>query len=153
MSTTLLVALFATLLAGVITGLTGFGLALISTTILLFVYEPRTVVVVSAILSILISAAVVWDSWREARRLALALLVPALFGIGIGTVVLGAIDPVYIRLGVGAIVIFSALVLASDPTRHHPNRVPMRSARAAISWRGISSTPLLQLAHLPCSTS
>jgi uncharacterized membrane protein YfcA len=117
----------------------------------LFVYEPRTVVVVSAILSIFISAAVVWDSWREARRrLALALLVPALFGIVIGTVVLGVIDPVYIRLGVGAIVIFSALVLASDPTRHHPNRVPMRSARAAISWRGISSTPLPQLVYLPC---
>jgi uncharacterized membrane protein YfcA len=63
----------------------------------------------------------------------LALLVPALFGIVVGTVVLGMIDPIYIRLGVGAIVIFSALLLPSDPTRHHPNRMPMRSARAAIS--------------------
>ena len=108
-------ALFAALLAGVVTGLTGFGLALISTPILLFVYEPRTVVVLSVILSIFISAAVVWDSWHEARRrLVLALLVPALFGIVVGTVVLGVIDPVYIRLGVGAIVIFSALLLVRD---------------------------------------
>ena len=108
-------ALFAALLAGVVTGLTGFGLALISTPILLFVYEPRTVVVLTAILSIFISAAVVWDSRHEARRrLALALLVPALFGVVVGSVVLGVINPVYIRLGVGAIVTFSALLLVRD---------------------------------------
>jgi uncharacterized protein len=114
-SAALFVALFAALLAGVVTGLTGFGLALISTPILLFVYEPRTVVVLTTIFSIFINAAVVWDSWREARRrLALALLVPALFGVVAGTVVLGVIDPVYIRLGVGAIVIFSTLLLVRD---------------------------------------
>ena len=114
-SAALLVALFAALLAGVVTGLTGFGLALISTPILLFVYEPRTVVVLTVILSIFISAAVVWDSWHEARRrLVLGLLVPALFGIVVGTVILGMMDPVYIRLGVGAIVIFSALLLVRD---------------------------------------
>jgi uncharacterized membrane protein YfcA len=115
LSEALFVALFAALLAGVITGLTGFGLAMISTPILLFVYEPRTVIVLTVILSIFISAAVVWDSWHEARwRLALALLVPALFGIVVGTVVLGAIDPVYIRLAIGAIVVFSALLLVRD---------------------------------------
>jgi uncharacterized protein len=115
LSAALFVALFAALLAGVITGLTGFGLAMISTPILLFVYEPRTVIVLTVILSIFISAAVVWDSWHEARwRLALALLVPAIFGIVVGTVVLGAIDPVYIRLGIGAIVVFSALLLVRD---------------------------------------
>ena len=115
MSAALFVALFAALLAGIVTGLTGFGLALISTPILLFVYEPRTVVVLTVILSIFISAAVVWDSWHEARRrLVLALLVPALFGIVVGAVILGVIDPIYIRLGVGAIVIFSALLLVRD---------------------------------------
>jgi uncharacterized membrane protein YfcA len=111
----LIVALFAALLAGIITGLTGFGLAMISTPILLFVYEPRTVIVLTVILSIFISVAVVWDSWHDARwRLALALLVPALFGVVVGTVVLGAIDPVYIRLAIGAIVVFSALLLVKD---------------------------------------
>lgn len=114
-SAALFVALFAALLAGVVTGLTGFGLALISTPILLFVYEPRTVVVLTTIFSIFINAAVVWDSWREARRrLALALLVPAIFGVVAGTMVLSVIDPVYIRLGVGAIVVFSALLLVRD---------------------------------------
>jgi uncharacterized membrane protein YfcA len=103
------------LLAGIVTGLTGFGLALISTPILLFVYEPRTVVVLTAIFSIFINAAVVWDSWHEGRRrLSLALFVPALFGIVVGVEVLGVIDPVYLRLGVGAIVVFSALLLVRD---------------------------------------
>ena len=115
LSIAVLVALFAALLAGIVTGLTGFGLALISTPILLFVYEPKTVVVLTAIFSIFINAAVVWDSWREARRrLALALFVPALVGIVVGAVILSVINPVYIRLGVGAIVVFSALLLVRD---------------------------------------
>jgi uncharacterized protein len=115
LSVALLVALFAALLAGIVTGLTGFGLALISTPILLFVYEPRTVIVLTTIFSIAINSAVVWDSWQEARRrLALALLIPALFGIVAGAWVLSVINPDYVRLGVGVIVIFSALLLVRD---------------------------------------
>ena len=107
--------MFAVLLAGIVSGLTGFGLALISTPILLFVYEPRTAVVLTVIVSIFINAAVVWDSWQEARRrLALALFLPALFGIVVGAIILGVINPVYIRLGVGAIVLFSAFLLVRD---------------------------------------
>jgi uncharacterized protein len=111
----LLVALFAALLAGIVTGLTGFGLALISTPILLFVYEPRTVVVLTTIFSIFITTAVVWDSWHVARRrLSLALLVPALFGVVVGAVVLGVVDPDYVRLVVGAVVLFSSILLVRD---------------------------------------
>ncbi len=114
-SSALLVALFAALLAGIVTGMTGFGLALISTPILLFVYEPRTVVVLTAIFSVFINTAVVWDSWHEARkRLALALLIPALLGVVVGVEVLRVIDPDYVRLGVGVIVVFSALLLVRD---------------------------------------
>jgi uncharacterized protein len=115
LSAAILVALFAALLAGIVTGLTGFGLALISTPILLFVYEPRTVIVLTTIFSIVINSAVVWDSWQKARkRLALALLIPALFGIAAGVEVLSVINPDYVRLGVGVIVIFSALLLVRD---------------------------------------
>jgi uncharacterized membrane protein YfcA len=115
LSAALLVALFAALLAGIVTGLTGFGLALISAPILLFVYEPRTVIVLTMIFSIVINSAVVWDSWQEARRrLALALLIPALFGIVAGAWVLSMSNPDYVRLGVGVIVIFSALLLVRD---------------------------------------
>ena len=111
----LLVAVLAALLAGVVTGTTGFGLALISTPILLFTYEPRTVVFLTAVFSVFINAAVVWESWREAhRKLALALLLPACVGIVAGAEVLRAVNPTYIRLAVGAVVVFSALLLVHD---------------------------------------
>ena len=95
--------------------MTGFGLALISTPLLLFVYEPRTVIVLTTIFSIFISGAVVLDSWRDAHgRLALALLLPALVGIVVGAEILKTVDPLYIRLAVGVIVVFSALLLLRD---------------------------------------
>lgn len=115
LSWALLVALLAALFAGVVTGTTGFGLALISTPILLFVYEPATVIFLTAVFSVVISGAVVWDSWREAHRtLALALLAPACVGIVAGSEVLRLVDPTYIRLAVGAVVVLSALLLIRD---------------------------------------
>ncbi len=100
-------ALVAALLAGTVTGLTGFGLALISTPLLLFVYEPRTVVVLTTFFSIFINIAVVWDSWREARRpLALARMIPSVVGVVLGAEGLRLLDPRYIRQAVGAGVVF-----------------------------------------------
>lgn len=115
LSVSLLVALFAAFLAGCVSGLTGFGLALISVPLLLFVYDPTTVVVVTAWLSVAINVAVVWDSWRDARkRLVLALLPPAFLGIVAGVGVLSAVDAVYIRLGVGIAVVISTLLLLRE---------------------------------------
>jgi uncharacterized membrane protein YfcA len=115
LSAALLVALFSALLAGAVSGLTGFGLALISTPLLLFVYDPRTVVVITAALSIFINFAVVLDSWRDAqRRVVIALLPPAFVGIVMGVEVLRVVNPLYIRLAVGIVVVFSALLLLRD---------------------------------------
>ncbi len=115
LSAALLVALLSALLAGTVSGLTGFGLALISTPLLLFVYEPRTVVVITFVLSVFINLAVVWDSWRDAeRRVVLALLPPAFVGIVMGAEVLRVVNPLYIRLAVGIVVVFSALLLLRD---------------------------------------
>ena len=114
-SATLFVAILSALLAGILSGLTGFGLALISTPLLLFVYDPKTVVVITAVLSVVINLAVVLDSWRDAeRRLATALLPPACVGIVVGVEVLRTVDPDYIRLAVGVVVVFSALLLLRD---------------------------------------
>ncbi|HEV2094761.1 MAG TPA: sulfite exporter TauE/SafE family protein [Rubrobacter sp.] len=147
----LLVALFAALLAGTVTGLTGFGLALISTPLLLFVYEPRTVVVLTVFFSIFINVAVVWDSWREARRpLALALLLPSVVGVVLGAEVLRILDPLYIRLAVGAVVVLSALLLMRDVrlpgagTRWGP--VVAGSASGALSTStGLAGPPIVLL--------
>ena len=115
MSAALVVALFSALLAGAVSGLTGFGLALISTPLLLFVYEPKMVVALTTVLSIFINLAVVLDSWRDAqRRLAMALLPPAFIGIFAGVEILRVVDPLYIRIAVGVVVVFSALLLLRD---------------------------------------
>ena len=147
----LLVALFAALLAGTVTGLTGFGLALISTPLLLFVYEPRTVVVLTVFFSIFINIAVVWDSWREARHpLALALLLPSVVGVVLGAEVLRIVDPLYIRLAVGVVVVFSALLLLRDvrlpgaETRWGP--LVAGSASGALSTStGLAGPPIVLL--------
>lgn len=147
----LLVALVAALLAGTVTGLTGFGLALISTPLLLFVYEPKTVVVLTVFFSIFINIAVVWDSWREARRpLALALLLPSVVGVVLGAEVLRVLDPIYIRLAVGAVVVLSALILMRDvrlpgaQTRWGP--LVAGSASGALSTStGLAGPPIVLL--------
>lgn len=51
---------------------------------------------------------------RRLGGLVLALLLPAFFGIVAGAEVLRAVDPAYIRLGVGVVVVFSALLLLRD---------------------------------------
>lgn len=144
-------ALVAALLAGTVTGLTGFGLALISTPLLLFVYEPKTVVVLTVFFSIFINIAVVWDSWREARRpLALALLLPSVVGVVLGAEVLRVLDPIYIRLAVGAVVVLSALILMRDvrlpgaQTRWGP--LVAGSASGALSTStGLAGPPIVLL--------
>jgi uncharacterized protein len=115
LSVSLLVALFAAFLAGCVSGLTGFGFALISVPLLLFVYDPTTVVVLTAVLSVAINVAVVWDSWRDAhKRLVLALLPPAFVGVAVGVAVLSFVDQAYLRLGVGVVVVFSTLLLLRE---------------------------------------
>jgi uncharacterized membrane protein YfcA len=115
LSAALLVAILSALLAGIVSGMTGFGLALISVPLLLFVYEPRTVVVITAVLSVVINFAVVWDSWRDAdRRVVIVLLPPACVGVVAGAELLRVVDPDYIRLVVGFVVVFSALLLLRD---------------------------------------
>ncbi len=115
MSWEILVALFAAFAAGTISGLTGFGLALISVPILLFVYEPRTVVFLSVVMSIVICADVVRDSFRDAdRRIVAVLVLPSFVGVVMGAEILRVVNPLYIRLVVGAVVIFSAGLLLRE---------------------------------------
>lgn len=111
----ILVAVFAAFAAGTISGLTGFGLALISVPILLFVFEPRTVVLMSAVMSVVICAEIVRDSFREAdRKIVAALILPSFVGVVMGAEILRVVDPLYIRLFVGAFVVVSAGLLLRE---------------------------------------
>jgi uncharacterized membrane protein YfcA len=114
----LLVAVVAAFSAGVLSGLTGFGLVLIAVPLLLLVYEQGTVVALVAVLSASVAAAVVRDSWREADgRAALALLVPALPGLALGAEALRVVDPAYLQVAVGLAVVASAALLLREGAR------------------------------------
>ncbi|WP_119065813.1 sulfite exporter TauE/SafE family protein [Rubrobacter indicoceani] len=108
----LLVALFAAFAAGTISGLTGFGLALISVPLLLFVYEPQTVVLITVFISLVVNISVVRDSRRDADRgIVWAMLLPCLVGVIAGAEILRVVDPLYLRLFIGVFVVFSAVLL------------------------------------------
>ena len=110
-----LVALLAAFFAGFASGLTGFGFALISVPLFLLVYDPSTVVALIGVLAVFVNIDVVRDSYRDADwRAVLALLPAALLGLFVGVEVLAAVDPDYVRLGVGVVVVVSALLLVRE---------------------------------------
>ena len=115
MSLGLLAALLVIVLASTVSGLTGFGLAVVGVPLLLVIYDPATVVVIVASMSLFVNAVIVQDSWREVDlRSVLMLLPPAAVGVFLGTEVLTRANPEYIRLSVGVIVVFSAVLLLRE---------------------------------------
>lgn len=113
MTSGLLVAAFVVItLAAAVSGLTGFGFAVVAVPPLLLVFEPVTVVVLLSFVSLFINAVIVQDSWREVEfRPVLSLLPWATAGVVLGTEVLRAASPDYIRLAAGLVVILSAGLL------------------------------------------
>jgi len=110
---TIAVALLAALLAGAITGLSGFGYALVSVPLLLTVYEPTTVIVVLAFIGIFTNALVVSDSFRVVERRALVSLLPwSVLGLLARVELLRLVEAVYIELAAGSlVVVFSVMLL------------------------------------------
>ena len=118
LSASLLLAALAAFSAAFLSGFTGFGHAVIVVPLLLLVYDPKTVVALAGLLSAATAAAVVWYSWREAdRRVVLALLTLALPGLWVGAEVLRVVDPAHVQLGMGGLVIVSAVLLLRDDLR------------------------------------
>lgn len=114
MSVELLIALAVVFVAGTVAGLTGFGLTLISVPALLLVFDPVTVVVVNSILSLVTGLVIVFEAWREIEMNAVLRLLPWSFiGLVLGSELLSALDPDYIKLGAGIVVLCAALLLVS----------------------------------------
>lgn len=113
MSATITIALLAALLAGSISGLSGFGYALVSVPLLLVVFEPTTVIVVLAFIGVFTNALVVHDSLRTVEGRALVSLLPwSALGLDAGVELLRAVEAVYIELAAGSLVIvFSVMLL------------------------------------------
>lgn len=107
------IALLAALFAGAISGMSGFGYALVSVPLLLLVFEPATVVVVVSFLGVFTNALVVSDSLRAVEARAVGTLLPwSVLGVVAGTEILRLTEAVHVELATGLLVAgFSAMLL------------------------------------------
>lgn len=113
MSAEILIALLILLVAGIMAGITGFGLSLMSAPALLLVFDPVTVVVVNAILSLVTGLVIVFEVWSEIRFAAVLQLLPwSVMGLVLGSEVLQTLNPNYIQFAAGIVVLCAALLLA-----------------------------------------
>lgn len=112
MSSEILVALLAAFLAGAVSGLSGFGYALVSVPLLLLVFDPATVVVVLSLVGIPVNVLVILDSWRAVEvRTVLSLLPWSALGLVAGAEILLLAEPTHIELAAGTLVVFFAVAL------------------------------------------
>ena len=108
-----LAAIGAVSVGGTISGLTGFGFGLVIVPILLLIFSPVEVVVLSKSLSTASSLPILLADWRLARgKLVMRLFVPAVAGMLVGAQVLTRADPRFIKLIAGiAVVSFTGIVI------------------------------------------
>lgn len=109
----LIAAVAVVILGGAVSGLAGFGSALVMVPPLLLIYDPPTVVAISLILTLLTGWVVLLDSWQEAEwSTVLALMPGALVGLVIGATLLRVLDPNYVKVLASIVVIVFTLVVA-----------------------------------------
>jgi uncharacterized membrane protein YfcA len=101
------------LVGGTISGLTGFGFGLVVVPVLLLIFPPATVVVLTTGLAIASGLPILAQDYRHVRaRLIAPLLIPAVIGQLAGIRVLTELDSRYIKLAAGIVVVVFALLVA-----------------------------------------
>jgi hypothetical protein len=120
--------------AGVISGLTGFGFALVTSPLLIIVLPPKVVVPVVALLSLLSHLVVLGETlrWIRLRRIWL-LTLAAMIGAPFGTYLLIMLDAVALKALIGAVTTLSALAMLFGVRR------PIANERAASLPVGLAS--------------
>ena len=108
----LIAAQLVVLLAGIISGLTGFGFALVIVAPLLLVFDPVTVVTFAVIANVVKGWIVLWGRWGAIRVRAVLLLLPgAALGSAAGVAVLQRLDAAWLKLLASVVVVAFALLL------------------------------------------
>lgn len=134
-------ALVIILFAGVSSGLTGFGFALVSVPPLLLIFDPPTVVAINFILGLVTTAVVLMDSWKEVKvRTVLYLLPWAFAGLFVGAELLQLLSRSHIQLIAGVVVVGFALLLSR--TAPLPGIKSKWATAAAGTSSGVLSTSI-----------
>ena len=127
---TLLIALFG----GIVAATAGFGFSLVAAPPLLLLYEPVQVTAMLLILTLATRWMLLIDTWRTANARTIGAMLPtAWLGIGIGILIVQAVDPDYIKLLASTVVIVAALLLMRGWRPKHAH------ASAAAPFAGLLS--------------
>jgi len=123
----ILLILAGSVTAGFVTGLTGFGTALVLSAAWLHFMDPVTVAPLAAICSAVAQVVCLYGMWRSFQwRKLMPYLVGAAVGIPVGVWLLDVIDPVAVKLAVGAFLVFYAgysLLVKTPPVVKVESRV------------------------------
>jgi uncharacterized membrane protein YfcA len=121
----IVLVLAGALAGGIVNGLTGFGTAITAMGIWLYALPPPVAASLAIICSVVSQTQTLHLIWRSIRwQRLLPFVVPGLFGVPIGTLLLPHIDPRFFKLGVGIfLIVYPAYVLA-------------RKGEISIAWGG-----------------
>ena len=100
------------LLAGFVRAISGFGFALVATPLLLFVFDPKSVVVIIIILGMLTGLLLLFRTRHYIdRRRALIMCGSGILGIPIGAYLLSSLNPSIIKLIIAILIIPLSIIL------------------------------------------
>ncbi len=106
MAPELLIALGIVFGGGIVTGIAGFGFALVIVPPLLLLYSAPTVTAVAISLTLVTGWVVLLDTWRMIERSTVKMLLPgAIVGLGAGAVLIETVSEAWIKLLAGVVVL------------------------------------------------
>jgi uncharacterized protein len=144
-------ATLVVLAGGVVSGLAGFGFAVVAVPPLLLIFDPPTVVAASILLSILTGWVVLPGHWREIQGRTIMRLLPwALLGLAPGVVLIKALAPAAIKLLASLVVAALAAATAAGwrpPGAHSPAATVLAGGASGIlnASTGMAGPPVALL--------
>jgi uncharacterized membrane protein YfcA len=148
---TLLLALLIALFGGVVAATAGFGFSLVAAPPLLLMYEPVQVTAMLLIITMATRWMLLLDTWRSAKVRTIGAMLPAAWlGIGIGILIVHAVQPDYIKLLASLVVIVASLLLMRGWRPRHadaPAAAPFVGLLSGIlsPTTGMDGTPVVFL--------
>ena len=144
-------AMLIVLLAGTVSGLSGFGFGLVSVPLLLMVFDPPQVVLLGVALPLLTGWMTLSDPRRDIRWRTVASLLPtAVIGAGCGVLLLHALSKGAIMTGCGVVVVAFALIVLRGwipASVHHPGVTAAAGLASGtlLTSTGLSGPPVVLL--------
>ena len=127
------VVVLAMLLASTVFSATGFGIGMISTPLMLLVYEPQTVIVVAGTAGLGIGVWIISKSWRDVPfKEVLPITIAALCGAPIAVFILTTADSSILSIGIAVLIILFAIGSFVKVEREIPYSTPVGIAAGFI---------------------